>query len=173
MKITRGKGLGKIMAKNKISVVVPVYYNSESLPELYSRICKTFGEKKIDFEIILVDDGSGDASFQVICGIASGDSRVVGVKLSKNFGSFVACLAGLTKCTGDCAVIISADLQDPPELILQLYEEWLIGNKVVMAVREQRREGFLKVFFAQLFYRLFRLLVTKDMPRKGFDFVLI
>jgi dolichol-phosphate mannosyltransferase len=162
------------MKKCKLSVVVPVYYNSESLHELYSRLLRIPDESPyLEIEIVFVDDGSGDDSFDTICRIASEDSRVVGVKLSRNFGSFIACLAGLTRCNGDCAVIISADLQDPPELIGEMYKKWCEGNKVVMAVREDRQEGFLKVFFADMYYKLFRLFITKEMPPKGFDFVLI
>ncbi|MEA3346543.1 MAG: glycosyltransferase family 2 protein [Candidatus Auribacterota bacterium] len=162
------------MKKAKISVIIPVYYNSKSLQELYSNLCNvselnTLGE----MEIIFVDDGSGDNSFEIIRGMASKDKRVTGIKLSRNFGSFVACLAGLTHCTGNCAVIISADLQDPPGLIGSMYKKWKEGNKVVMAVREGRREGFFKVLFARIFYKLFRLLVTDGMPKNGFDYVLI
>lgn len=162
------------MKKNRVSVVVPVYYNRESLEELYTRLCHiSESNASVDLEIVFVDDGSGDDSFEVIRSIASKDSRVSGIKLSRNFGSFIACIAGLNQCTGDCAVIISADLQDPPELVSSMYKKWQEGNKVVMAVRDSRKEGFLKVFFAEMFYKIFRLLVTKDMPQKGFDFVLI
>lgn len=162
------------MKKDKVSIVIPVYYNRESLKELYTRLrCLPEMHPSFEIEMIFVDDGSGDDSFEVICNIASKDSRVIGMKLSRNFGSFIACLAGLTRCTGDCAVIISADLQDPPELINEMYKKWWEGNKVVMAVRERREEGFLKVFFAEMYYKLFRLLITKEMPKKGFDFVLI
>ena len=160
--------------KGKVSIIIPVYYNRESLEELYARLCRIpESNPSVELEMVFVDDGSGDDSFEVIHKITSSDNRVIGLKLSRNFGSFVACLAGLTHCTGDCAVIISADLQDPPELISSMYEKWQEGNKVVMAVRDGRKENFLKVFFAQMFYKLFRLLVTKDMPKKGFDFVLI
>ncbi|MCK5655958.1 MAG: glycosyltransferase family 2 protein [Candidatus Aureabacteria bacterium] len=162
------------MKKDKVSVIIPVYYNSESLRELYADLCgipelNTLGE----MEIVFVDDGSGDNSFEIIRGLASKDKRVRGIKLSRNFGSFVACLAGLAHCTGNCAVIISADLQDPPGLIGAMYKKWKEGNKVVMAVREERKEGFFKVLFARIFYKLFRLLVTNDMPKNGFDYVLI
>lgn len=162
------------MKKDKVSIVIPVYYNRESLKELYTRLCRLpETHPSLEIEIVFVDDGSGDDSFDIICGVASKDSRVMGIKLSRNFGSFIACLAGLTRCSGDSAVIISADLQDPPELIGEMYEKWREGNKVVMAVREGREEGFFKVFFAQMYYKLFRLLITKEMPPKGFDFVLI
>jgi len=160
--------------KTLISIVVPVYYNAESLKELYTRLCKLPDfDKSIELEIVFVDDGSGDNSFDIIRDIALQDNRVAGIKFSRNFGSFVACFAGLSHCAGDCAVIISADLQDPPELIGLMHKKWQQGNKVVIAVRDGRREGFLTIFFAKIFYRVFRLLVTKSMPKEGFDFVLI
>ena len=162
------------MTKPKLSVIIPVYYNEASLEELYARVAKLADtHPSVDFEILFVDDGSGDRSFEVIRRIASVDERVVAVKLSRNFGSFNACLAGLTRVSGDCAVIISADLQDPPELIGEMYERWLEGNKVVMAVRARREESFFKVLFARMYYRVFRALVDNAMPRGGFDFVLI
>ena len=162
------------MKKDKLSIITPVYYNRESLNELYTRLCSLAeSNPSLEIEMVFVDDGSGDDSFEVIRGLASRDGRVLGVKLSRNFGSFVACLAGLTRCTGDCAVIVSADLQDPPELISEMYKKWQDGNKVVMTVKERRQEGFLKVLFAQMYYRLFRLFITEDMPKGGFDFVLI
>jgi glycosyltransferase involved in cell wall biosynthesis len=161
--------------KRGLSVVIPVYYNSDSLQELYERLCTIPGldYNSIDFEMVFVDDGSGDKSFEIIQSLSKNDDRISLIKLSKNFGSFVACLAGLSHSTGDCAVIISADLQDPPEMIVKMLKKWEEGNKVVMAVRDSRKEGILKIFFAQLFYKIFRLLISKEMPRKGFDFVLI
>jgi dolichol-phosphate mannosyltransferase len=162
------------VTKPKLSVIIPVYYNEASLEELYARVAKLADtHPSVDFEILFVDDGSGDRSYEVIRRIASVDERVVAVKLSRNFGSFNACLAGLTRVSGDCAVIISADLQDPPELIGEMYERWLEGNKVVMAVRARREESFFKVLFARMYYRVFRALVDNAMPRGGFDFVLI
>ncbi|MDO8125632.1 MAG: glycosyltransferase family 2 protein [Candidatus Brocadiales bacterium] len=160
--------------KDKVSIIIPVYYNRESLEELYARLCRVSeANSSMKMEIVFVDDDSRDGSFDVIRSIASRDSRVLGIKLSRNYGSFVACLAGLTRCAGDCAVIISADLQDPPELISEMYKKWQEGNKIVMAVRNRRQEGFLKVLFARVYYMMFRLLITKDMPKGGFDFVLI
>lgn len=162
------------MKKHKLSIVIPVYYNAESLEELHERITSiTQSHPTLELEILFVDDGSGDNSFEVIHKLYSRDDRVVAVKLSRNFGSFNACLAGLTRATGECAVIISADLQDPPEIIGEMYESWLNGTKVVMAVRERREESFLKVLLARTYYRVFRALVDKAMPRGGFDFVLI
>jgi len=160
--------------KHRLSVIIPVYYNAESLEELYARLQKVpESHPSLDLEILFIDDGSGDRSYEVLRRIAAEDERVVVLKLSRNFGSFNACLAGLTRASGDCGVIISADLQDPPELIGEMYERWRQGTKVVMAVRARREEGFFKVLFAKTYYRVFRALVDNAMPRGGFDFVLI
>ncbi len=162
------------MKKSKLSVIIPVYYNAESLDELYQRLRKTAESlPAADLELVFVDDGSGDNSYAVLRRIAAEDERVAVIKLSRNYGSFNACLAGLTRASGDCAVIVSADLQDPPELIGRMYEQWVQGNKVVMAVRERREESYFKVLFSRIYYRVFRALVDNAMPRGGFDFVLI
>lgn len=159
----------------KLSVVIPVYYNSESLPVLYERLNNLSGKNKqhMDFEFIFVDDGSGDNSFDLLKDMAKADRRIKLIKLSRNFGSFVACIAGLTYSRGDCAAIISADLQDPPELLEDMYKKWLAGSEVVLAVRKSRQESWLKVCLANIYYFLTRLLALRNMPRGGFDFVLI
>ncbi|MBF0480606.1 MAG: glycosyltransferase family 2 protein [Desulfovibrionaceae bacterium] len=159
---------------SKLSIVIPVYFNAPSLPELHSRI-RALVEKDrgLELEIIFVDDGSGDDSFVVIRQLAAADPQVVGIRLSRNFGSFNAILAGLIHATGDCVAIISADLQDPPELISDMVDHWRKGVKVVMAVRERREENALKVLCARIYYYFFRIMINKDMPIGGFDFVLI
>jgi dolichol-phosphate mannosyltransferase len=101
------------------------------------------------------------------------DDHVKLVKLSRNFGEHAAILAGLSQCTGDCAVTKQADLQEDSELILEMYEKWKQGNKVVLAVRADRDEGPVQKFFANLYYTLMRKLVVKDMPKGGFDCYLL
>ncbi len=141
---------------------------------LHSQLAKVNeANPDMDMEIVFVDDGSGDNSYEVSLKIAAQNQNVIAVRLSRNFGSFVACLAGLTKATGDSVVIISADLQDPPALISEMFIKWKEGSEVVMAVRSRREDNFIKVFFANMYYRIFRLLTSMDMPEMGFDFVLI
>ncbi len=157
-----------------LSVIVPVYFNAESLPILHDRlnqVSQTLNNAK--FEFVFVDDRSGDNSFEVLKKIASKDSRVKVIRLSKNFGSFVACLAGLSHCKGDTATIIAADLQDPPELIIKFFEKWQQGNKVICAVRAAREENPLKVFIANIYYRLLRKYALNEMPKGGFDSVMV
>jgi len=160
--------------KKKVSIVVPVYYNEESLPRLFEELQGvSLSSSDFDFEFIFVDDFSGDNSYQVLqsyLGISK--SKIKILKLSKNHGSFTACLAGLTKSDGDCAVIISADLQDPPALISKMISEWSNGYEVVIAARNSRKDSFFTKIFATMFYWLIRRYALTDMPKGGFDFVL-
>ncbi|MCM1542282.1 MAG: glycosyltransferase family 2 protein [Blautia sp.] len=158
---------------SKLSIVVPVYYNEDTLMDLYKDMkAKILGDLG-DYEIIFVDDGSGDNSWQVMNEIRKLDGNVRLVKLSRNFGEHAALLAGLSVCTGDCAVTKQADLQEDSTLIPEMYERWKQGNKVVLAVRRSRDESRVKVFFANLYYSLVRKFVNKNMPVGGCDCYLI
>lgn len=158
---------------SKLSIIVPVYYNEDTLMDLYKDMkAKILGELG-DYEIIFVDDGSGDGSWRVMNDIRNLDGNVRLVKLSRNFGEHAALLAGLSVCTGDCAVTKQADLQEDSTLILEMYERWKQGNKVVLAVRRSRDESKVKVFFANLYYSLVRKFVNKNMPAGGCDCYLI
>ena len=158
---------------SKISIVIPVYYNSDTLMLLYEDMkAKILGELG-DYEIVMVDDGSGDDSWSVMNKIRELDDNVKCVKLSRNFGEHAAILAGLSNCTGDCAVTKQADLQEDSELILRMYDKWKEGNKVVLAVREERDEPALKKFFANLYYSIVRSVIDKKMPKGGFDCYLL
>lgn len=156
----------------KLSIVVPVYYNEGNIPSLYDRLSK-LDKPGVDLEFVFVDDGSGDNSFAVLKQYQAHDKRIKIIKLSRNFGSHVAILAGLTNTSGDCASIITADLQDPPELILTMYEDWLKGNEIVLCVRKDREESFAQVLMSNLYYRLMRMFALREMPKGGFDFVLL
>ncbi len=158
---------------SKISIVIPVYYNEDTLMDLYkdlkAKILGIIG----DYELVFVDDGSGDDSWKIMNEIRAMDENVRLVKLSRNFGEHAALLAGLSACTGDCAVTKQADLQEDSTLILEMYESWKKGNKVVLAVRRSREESRLKVFFANLYYSMVRRFVNKNMPVGGCDCYLI
>ena len=158
---------------SKLSIIVPVYWNSDTLMLLYQDMKEKILHKLEEYEIVFVDDGSGDNSWEIMNQIREMDENVRLVRLSRNFGEHAAILAGLSVCTGDCAVTKQADLQEDSELILQLYEKWKEGNKVVLAVRAERDEGAVKKFFANLYYTLMRKLVVKDMPKSGFDCYLL
>ena len=135
---------------SKISIVVPVYYNSDTLMLLYEDMKEKILGKLGDYELVFVDDGSGDNSWEIMNEIKGMDPNVQCVKLSRNFGEHAALLAGLSVCTGDCAVTKQADLQEDSEIILEMYESWKKGNKVVLAVRKERDENIIKKAFAKL-----------------------
>lgn len=157
----------------KVSVVIPVYYNEPSLPLLHQRFAEIAAcLSDMEFEFVFVDDGSGDNSFGVLEKIASQDGRVKIIKLVRNFGSNLAILAGFKHVTGDCAVVITADLQDPPELILDLVARWQAGSEVVLAIRTKRHDPFVARLWAAVFNRLYRTLVFENFPKDGFDLFL-
>lgn len=158
---------------SKISIVVPVYYNADTLELLYEDMQNKILDKLGDYEIVFVDDGSKDNSWEVMNSIREKDENVKCVKLSKNFGEHAALLAGLSACTGDCAVTKQADLQEDSSIILEMYESWKKGNKVVLAVRKERKENKVKVFFANIYYSLVRKMVNKNMPAGGCDCYLV
>ena len=158
---------------SKISIVVPVYWNSDTLMLLYEDMKAKILDKLGDYELVFVDDGSGDDSWEIMNQIRDMDSHVQCVKLSRNFGEHAALLAGLSVCTGDCAVTKQADLQEDSEIILEMYESWKRGNKVVLAVREDRDENPVKVFFANMYYAIVRKTITKNMPQGGCDCYLL
>ncbi|MBI4867774.1 MAG: glycosyltransferase family 2 protein [Candidatus Wallbacteria bacterium] len=156
-----------------VSIVVPVYYNEGSLPQLFERLREVTREQPWKAEFVFVDDGSKDGSFKRLAEFAGEEPRARVVKLSRNFGSFTAIVAGLSHAAGDCCVVISADLQDPPELIPKMVSLWESGNEVVLATRANRDDPWSQRLFSAIFYKLFRLLAMSDMPEGGFDFVLI
>lgn len=158
----------------KLSIVIPVYYNAENLPPLYADIKEKILDKaQMDVEIVMVDDGSGDDSYRVMLRLAMQDERIRLFKLSRNFGSDAAVLCGLMNSTGDCAVVKAADLQEPTEMILDMYEKWREGCNVVLAVREGREESKAQEFFADLYYDMTRRFALPNMPQKGFDVFLV
>ena len=158
---------------SKISIVIPVYWNSDTLMALYQDMKEKILHKLGEYEIVMVDDGSGDNSWEIMNKIKAMDSNVKLVKLSRNFGEHAALLAGLSHCTGDCAVTKQADLQEDSELILEMYDKWKEGNKVVMAIREERDDPMMKKFFAGLYYVIVRKYIMPSMPQGGCDCYLI
>ena len=158
----------------KISIVVPVYFNEDNLIPLYEDIKrKIIDIIDYDYEIVMVNDGSQDDSYQIMQQLAEKDKHIKIISLSRNFGSHAAILCGLEKCTGDCAIVKAADLQEPTELILDMVESWKQGNNVVLAVREGREESKRQTMFANLYYWLVRKTSLPTMPKGGFDVYLL
>jgi dolichol-phosphate mannosyltransferase len=157
-----------------VSVVVPVYYNAETLPALLARlnaVSRSVGEAR--FEFVFVDDHSQDASFEVLRRACTEDPRVRALRLSRNFGSNAAILAGLSHARGGAMVVLSADLQDPPEKIPEMVAAYLKGSEVVLAARRRRDDPLATRLFAGAFNRLFRWIAFPNFPRNGFDFMLL
>ena len=139
--------------------------------DVYKRQAQQHADK--NFEFIFVDDGSFDDSYNILAAIAKNDNKVQIIKLSRNFGSNIALAAGLHYAQGNCAAMIAADLQDPPELISPMIDLWDNGTHVVMAARRQRADPLLTRLPAAIFNRAFRQFVFRDFPTNGYDFVLI
>jgi len=158
----------------KVSIIIPVYYNEDNLVPLYNDIKEKFIDRiDYDYEIIMVNDGSKDGSYEVMKQLSQSDPNIRTISLSRNFGSHSAQLCGLAHATGDCAVIKAADLQEPSELILEMVESWKSGNNVVLACREGREEKKSQTGFANLYYWLVRKTSLPTMPKKGFDIYLV
>ena len=158
----------------KVSVVVPLLNEQDNLRPLHARVVATLDALGVEREILFVDDGSTDASLAAIEAIAADDATVVGLTFSRNFGHEAASTAGLDRATGDCAVLMDADLQDPPELIGGMLELWRAGNRIVYATRRHREgESLAKRFTSWLFYRMLNVLSEVDIPMDTGDFRLV
>ena len=159
----------------RLSVVVPCYNEEAVLPATHAELRTQLARvPELDYEIIYVDDGSADGTFAHLRDFQAKDGRVRVVRLSRNFGQEVAIAAGLTDATGDAAVLIDADLQDPPALIAQMVAEWQAGAQVVYAVRAARRgEAWPKRWLANSFYHLFNRVADRRVPHQASDFRLL
>jgi dolichol-phosphate mannosyltransferase len=157
-----------------LSVVIPVYNEEENIPELYRRLNDVLHKLGKTFEIIFVDDGSEDRSYDMLRSLHEDDEAVKLVRFSRNFGHQVAITAGIDYASGDAIVIMDADLQDPPEIIPKLIEKWEDNYDVIYAVRESREgEGRFKRMTASLFYRILKRLANIDVPMDAGDYRLI
>lgn len=154
-----------------ISIIIPVYDEEENIPGLYMRLQESAERSKNEFEFIFIDDGSSDRSFSVLRDLSGKDPRIKIIKFSRNFGSHAACLAGLSYAGGDACAFISADLQDPPEMVQNLIEEWKRGHEVIIGVREWKERSLRA--FPRLYYKLVRRFALGNMPEGGTDVFLI
>lgn len=151
-----------------ISIVTPVYQGEKTLPQLVRRCRKVLESISSDFDIVLVDDGSPDDSWQAIEAECHADRRVKGVKLSRNFGQHCAITAGLAECRGQWIVVMDCDLQDRPEEIPRLWAEANAGHDLVFARRARRSDGVIKRLTSKIFYRVLGYLTeTQQDPAVG------
>lgn len=161
----------------RLSVVTPAYNESANLPLLYERLRAVLDAlpESMTWEWIVIDDHSADATFQVVCELAARDGRVRGVRLARNSGSHTALTCGLHQCRGACAVVLAADLQDPPEVLPDLLKGWTNGAQIVWAVRAGREgETAPTRAFSRLYYLLMRRVAgVKELPATGADFFLL
>ncbi|MEW6030362.1 MAG: glycosyltransferase family 2 protein [Chloroflexota bacterium] len=156
------------------SIIAPIYDEFENLPELVRRVTEVMDSMHEEWELILVDDGSTDGSTERIRELAKADKRIRPVIFARNFGHQVAITAGWDYARGDAVVIIDADLQDPPEMILELAKKWREGYEVVYAARSEREgETWFKKFTAAAFYRLIRWITDVNIPVDTGDFRLM
>jgi dolichol-phosphate mannosyltransferase len=158
----------------KLSIVIPVYQNELNLPSSIEQLLALESQlPSMELELIFVDDGSLDRSYSILETQWQLHKRQIKVlKLCRNFGQTSAIRAGIRNATGDCIGIISADLQDPPQLFIEMVDVWRGGAKVVIAERDQREEGIVHQCFSRLYWRLVSLFAIKNYPKDGFDFCL-
>ena len=157
-----------------LSIVVPIYNEEKGIPELVRRLSAAAASITEDYELIFVNDGSRDGSMELLRSLCKGDDRFFYINLSRNFGHQIAVSAGLDHVRGKATVIIDGDLQDPPELIPELYAKYREGYEVVYAQRKHREgETWFKKATAKGFYRTMRKITSIDMPLDTGDFRLI
>lgn len=160
----------------KLSIVVPVYFNAPSLNELYKALIdleQGLASLCVSLELIFVDDGSQDDSFEKLLEIKKTDDRVKIIKLTRNFGSVHAIKTGFRFVSGDCFTVLAADLQDPPNLMIEMVKRWLAGSKFVICERVSREDPVTTKIYSKIYYKLLRLMVMKDFPEGGFDLALM
>lgn len=157
-----------------ISVIIPVYNEEKNIQNLYDRLSQVMQNLGVTYELIFVNDGSKDASIGLIKVLSNKNKEVKYIDFSRNFGHQIAVTAGLDKTSGDAVVIIDADLQDPPELIAEMYQKRKEGFEVIYAKRKNRKgESFLKLLTARVFYRLLAKMTSISIPVDTGDFRMI
>ncbi len=165
--------IGGIMRTGKLSVIVPAYNEIEIIKETEKTLREILTGAGIDYELVFIDDGSKDGTWDEIDRICKNDEKVVGIRFARNFGKEAAMLAGLRNCTGDCAVVIDCDLQHPPEKIVEMYGLWQQGYEVIEGVKKTRgKESFAHKVFARFFYKIMSKTSKIDMLNAS-DFKLL
>jgi len=158
----------------RYSIIAPIYNEEGNIQTLYDRICQVMDSTGEAWELVTINDGSRDTSLELLEALTTKDPRIRIVNFARNFGHQTAVTAGLDYASGEAVVIIDADLQDPPEMILEMIERWKAGYHVVYAVREERKgESWFKLLTAKIFYRLIYLITDVDIPLDTGDFRLM
>ena len=158
----------------KLSLIIPVLNEEENVPHLVKAVDEAFaGQTDVELEMLFVDDGSRDGTFDVLGRLAAADPRLRVIRFSRNFGSHAALLAGFEKCSGDVAAYLAADLQDPPAMLLTMLQKWREGAFVVWGTREQRDDPFSARLFSMVYSTLMQRFALRNMPRTGLDLCMI
>ena len=159
----------------ELSIVIPIFNEEENITELNSRLCRVLDENEIESsEIIFVNDGSRDRSEEMIRELKKADPRIKLVNFSRNFGHQAAITAGIDLSNGHAVILMDADMQDPPQLIGEMLEQWRNGGEIVYAVRKKRDDDpFLKKLFAVSFYRFLQSVSSISIPLDTGDFCLL
>ena len=157
----------------KVSAIIACYKDGEAIPVMAERLQATFEKIGCDYEIIFVNDGSPDASQEVLENLAAKSTKIKAITHSRNFGSQAAFTSGMKRATGDACVLLDGDLQDPPELIEEFYAKWLEGHDVVYGIRTRREMPRLWEFLYKAFYRVFERVAYVKVPVDAGDFSLI
>lgn len=158
---------------SKLSVVVTIYKNEDNILPFYENFNSKIVPFIEDYEIIMVNDASPDNSWAKMEELAAKDPKVKILKLMRNFGAVAASFTGIKYSTGDCITLRAADLQEPESLLIEMYEKWKQGAKSVIAVREDREDPLYTVLFSNAYYWLAQKMISKKMPKGGFDTYLI
>lgn len=160
---------------NKLSIIIPCYYNEGNIPITSKKLLeneKLFNDD-LEFEYVLVDDGSKDNTLTKLIDFKNQyPEKVKVLKLAGNVGSYNAIVAGMEFATGDCNVIIAADLQDPPELMVEMFRHWKSGFKLVIGSRSDRKDSWSQKIFSNTFHYLMKNFALRNVPSGGFDYVL-
>ena len=157
----------------KYSIVVPAYNEEKSLRLFYDAVTPAFDSLQEEYELIFVNDGSRDATKEILDSLAEQDKRVKVCHFSRNFGQQAAILCGLKKSSGEAVIVMDADLQDPPEVALEMIEKWKEGYDIVHGKRRKRKgESAFKKQTAKLFYKLTRKITGLELPQNTGDFKL-
>ena len=162
--------------KKTLSIVVPVYFNAGSLPQLFEELVKLESillQREIGLELICVDDGSLDDSLKKLLEFKSRRNDTKVIKLTRNFGAVHCSKTGFKFVTGDAFMILAADLQDPPGLVVEMVDRWIAGAKFVICERITRDDPFLSKLYSKIYYLLLRALVIRDYPEGGYDMALM
>jgi polyisoprenyl-phosphate glycosyltransferase len=156
-----------------VSIVVPFFNEENIVPPLKERLCGVLRDLNFEFELVLVDDGSTDRTFELLVDWQKEDSRVVVVKLSRNWGHQNAFNAGLDTATGDAVIFMDGDLEDPPEIIPELINGWLDGYEIVYTVKAARKQTLIRRILTSLYYAAVRASNTQGTPRQAGMFSLV